>query len=421
MTVLSGVDTSAETQKGVGVMYLSDRGRGRRRWVRWVSMFVAIVLSCLAGPAAWAAAPTAPPAIVARAALLIDATTGQVLASEHAHRRLPMASVTKLMTLVLAFRAVDQGRVRLSDWVPVSDEAYRTGGSQIWLEPRERLSLRQMLTAIAVGSANDASVAVAQFLAGSTGAFVAEMNAEAARLGMTDTHFDNPHGLPSVTHYSSAADLARLAQRAVKMPGLLALTSQWQDRTIRNGKGGTLWLINQNRLLRTFAGTDGLKTGYTAAAGFCLVATTVRGGTRLIMVVLGAPSSAARFQDATKWLSWGFAHFRTAQVVRAGQVMGTVRVRRGRFKRVDAVARQSVFDTLPKSEPVPAVAVQLPQEVAAPVARGQVLGQATVKRAQGDRMGVSLVAARPVAAVGVAELFWQFFRTIIGASAGVAR
>jgi D-alanyl-D-alanine carboxypeptidase (penicillin-binding protein 5/6) len=406
-------------------LWRNKRG-GRAALCGWLAGLMGLVMAGMAPDAVAAAAapgtPPAvalkPPAVAARAAILVAARSGQVLAQYNAHRKLPMASVTKLMTLVLAFRAVDRGRVKLSDWVPVTHEAYKTEGSQIWLEPGELLTLRQMLTAIAVGSANDASVAVAQFLAGSTDAFVAEMNREADRLGMSDTHFDNPHGLPSLNHHSSAADLARLAEAAVRLPGLLKLTSQWQDRTIRNGKGGKLWLVNQNRLLRTYPGTDGLKTGYTSAAGFCLVATTLRSHTRLIAVILGAPSSSARFKDATSWLSWGFSHFRTVEAMTRGREFGVVRVHRGRLSRVRVVASRGVWATVPLGSKDPTITSRIAASVEAPVRADQTLGEAVVKWPDGRVDRVKLVAGRAVPAVGVPELFWRFFRSLV--AAGVA-
>ncbi len=390
--------------------------RGARRWTALAVGYATLVSGPMAGAAAPPAAP--PPAVSARASVLLDGHSGQVLASTYPDRELPMASVTKLMTLVLAFRAIARGQVRLSDWVPVSEEAYRTEGSQIWLEPGERLTLEQMLTAIAVGSANDASVAVAQFLAGSTGAFVSEMNREAARLGMRHTHFDNPHGLPSLQHYSTAADLGRLAMAAVRMPGLLAATSGWQNRTIRNGKGGTLWLVNQNRLLRTYPGTDGLKTGYTRSARFCLVATTQRRGTRLIAVILGAPTSLARFRDAAALMSWGFSHFQSVPVVSVRARMGVVGVIRGRARRVAAVAQRSLWLTQRRGAVPARVHVVLPRTVEAPVRAEQRLGSAVVQPAGGATRTIPLVAAGPVPAVGLPELFWRFFRAMVAVEGG---
>lgn len=382
-----------------------------------IAVAILLILAVPGIPVRAHASPVSPgsePQVSARAAILIDANSGQVLWQRNASQRLPMASVTKLMTLVLAMRAIEQGKASLRDWVPVSHEAYRTKGSQIWLEPGERLTLKQMLTAIAVGSANDAAVAVAEFLGGTTERFVALMNEEAQRLGMTNTHFANPHGLPALEHYSTARDLSLLAERAVKMPKLLAMTSQWQDRTIRNGKGGTLWLVNQNRLLRTYPGTDGLKTGYTSEAGFCLVATAVRGPTRMIAVILGAPSSRARFEDAANLMSWGFAHFTTVPLVKRGDVLGRVKVLRGVHPTVMAVAGRTLTLTMPRG-PSQAItqSLTLSFAVGAPVHAGQRLGTLTVRQGTHVLSEVPLVAQNGVRAVTLPELAWQYFWRII--------
>lgn len=391
---------------------------GKRGMAGLLMLGLAVLWTFAAG--AWAyAAPvsvgvTPPPPVTAKAAMLIDAGSGKVLWEKNAHERLPMASVTKLMTLVLAFRAIQHGKASMRDLVPVSMEAYRTGGSQIWLEPGERLTLRQMLTAIAVGSANDAAVAVGEYLAGSTGQFVQLMNQEAARLGMRDTHFSNPHGLPALDHYSTAHDLALLAARAVKIPGLLRLTSMWQDKTIRNGKGGYLWLVNHNRLLRSYPGADGLKTGYTHAAGFCLVATAVRGPTRMIAVILGAPTSKDRFDDAASLMSWGFSNFTSVAVVRSRDVLGAVRVLRGSAKTVQAVAAQTLQITMTRGESRTLTqSIRLVPKVGAPVASGQRLGTLTVRRGSTTVAQVPLVAAHSVRAIGVPELLWRYFWRIL--------
>jgi D-alanyl-D-alanine carboxypeptidase (penicillin-binding protein 5/6) len=389
-----------------------------RHWMRRVRygflMTAAVLGLCVPGARALAEAPPPPAPVTARAAILVDADTGDVLWAKNPDRPVPIASVTKLMTLVLALQAVHQGKASLNDLVPVSMEAYQTGGAQIWLEPGERLTLKQMLTAIAVGSANDAAVAVAEYLAGSTAAFVSAMNREAARLSMTHTHFANPHGLPAVDHYSTARDLARLAEAAVRVPGLLDLTRQWEDRTIRNGKGGTLWLVNQNRLLRTFPGADGLKTGYTREAQFCLVATARRHDTRLIAVVLGAPTSKDRFQDAALLLSWGFQHFRTVRVIGRGDVVGRVAVLRGDRRWVEAVAAQSLNLTVPrKGGATVTQTLQLAAQAGAPVPAGMPLGRLTVR--VGDRVvaTVPVVARTGVRGVGVPELVWRYFWRIL--------
>ncbi|MCY0885518.1 MAG: D-alanyl-D-alanine carboxypeptidase [Firmicutes bacterium] len=359
-------------------------------------------------------AAEAAPAVTAPSAILVDATTGEVLYARNPDQERPMASVTKLMTLYLAVRAVEQGKVKLSEWVPADEEAYRVGGSQVWLEPGEFLSYDQMLKAVAVGSANDAAYALAKFLSGSVEAFVARMNQEAARLGMRHTHFANPHGLPQAEHYTTARDLAILARAAVRSPLLLHYTAMREDRSIRNGKGGHLWLVNHNRLLRVYPGADGLKTGYTTEAGYCLAATARRGDTRLIAVLLGDPTPKARVEDAVRLLNWGYGHFRTLLVAPAGRVLGEVPVRHGRAGRVAAVAARPLALTVPLTAGGrPAPVVRLAERVTAPVQAGQILGEVRVTL-DGRTATVPLVAARAVASTSPARLTWDYFWRIIG-------
>ncbi len=363
----------------------------------------------------WAAAPPPPPVTTAKAVTLIDATTGQELFSRHASWELPMASVTKLMTLYITIQAIDQHKIRLDELVPADETAYHIAGSQIWLRPGERLTVDQMLRAIAVGSANDAAYALGTFVSGSEGQFVSVMNHTAQELGMTHTHFVNPHGLPAKDHYTTAHDLALLGKAAVHLPLLLHYTREWQDRTIRNGKGGKLWLINQNRLLRTYAGADGLKTGYTQQAGYCMVATAQRFGTRLIAVVLGAPTSQARFQDAAALLTWGFQHYRTVQVVPPGTIPHAVLVSQGNMAQLPLLVHGSQYLTLPIAEQQSLrVTVHLPQRIKAPVRRGQILGYVSVMQGTVEISRLNLVASRAVQKLGIGELAWDYFWKVIG-------
>lgn len=380
-----------------------------------VIMVCLMVLSIGFESTAWAAAPPTPPITTAKAVALIDTTTGRELYQQHASVELPMASVTKLMTLYLAIEALNQHKIRLNELVPADETAYHISGSQIWLRPGERLTVDQMLRAIAVGSANDAAYALGTFLSGSEAQFVSVMNHTAQHLGMTHTHFMNPHGLPAPDHYTTAHDLALLGQAAVHLPLLLHYTREWQDRTIRNGKGGQLWLINQNRLLRTYAGADGLKTGYTQQAGFCMVATAHRFGTRLVAVVLGAPTSKARFQDAATLLTWGFQHYRTVEVVPAAAIPHSVLVSQGKPSRVSLVIRGSRYLTLPIAEQNQMrYRVELPERVKAPVRQGQVLGYVALNQGTTEVGRLRLVAARNVRKLGLGELTWEYFWKVIG-------
>ncbi|MDA8193285.1 MAG: D-alanyl-D-alanine carboxypeptidase [Thermaerobacter sp.] len=393
------------------------RTYGRRSG--WRGVLLGMVGTALAGlltPSVQAAeAPLAPPLFKARAVELIAARSGRILFSSHADQPQAMASVTKLMTLYLAVKALERHQIGLDSLVPVTEQAYRIGGSQIWLEPGERLTVDQMLKAIAVGSANDAAYALGEYLAGSSPAFVADMNRTALKLGMRHTHFSNPHGLNAPEHYTTAHDLGILAERAVRSPILLHYTSMWQDRSLRNGKGGNLWLINHNRLLRQYAGCDGLKTGYTRQAGFCIVATALRGGTRMIAVVMGAPSAAARNAAASNLMTWGFQHFRTVAYARRAQIVARVKVTHGARGWVDAVTPHSAFVTVGSGE---ADSLRIVRHIArdrrAPVQAGQRLGEVTVSVSGRVFATTPVVSASTVRAVGMPELIWRYWARVAG-------
>ena len=246
-----------------------------------------------------------------RAAILIDQTSGTVLYEMNADQTMPIASITKVMTLLLTFEAVHAGRLTMDTAVPVSEHAYHMGGSQIWLEPGEQFTLDEMLKAICVSSANDAAVAVAELVGGSEPAFVQQMNARAAELGMEHTTFRNACGLDTEGHLSTARDVAIMSRTILNTcPEVLHYTGIWTD-TLR---GGQTQLVNTNKLLRRYNGITGLKTGTTGGAGVCITASATRDGLNLIAVVLGAPSSKERFEAATTLLDYGFAAYRAAPV-----------------------------------------------------------------------------------------------------------
>ncbi|OLZ12193.1 D-alanyl-D-alanine carboxypeptidase family protein [Sulfobacillus thermosulfidooxidans] len=381
--------------------------RGGLKRLRWIISTV-FVWNIFSTPLIFAQTITEPPPVQAKAAELIDANSGQVLYAKNPNQELPMASVTKLMTLYLAVKAIDQHQISLKDLVPADETAYRIGGSQIWLEPGERLSVDQMLKAVAIGSANDASYALGAFIGGSESAFVQKMNQTAHQLGMLHTHFVNPHGLPAQGHYTTAHDLALLGQQAVKMPLLLHYTSMWEDRSIRNGKGGTLWLVNHNRLLRTYPGCDGLKTGFTHEAGYCMVATAKRDNTRMIVAILGAPTGKARAQDAAALMSWGFQNFRTTSVVKAHEILGRVRVIRGTKPYVDAVVDHAVAITQPSTAGRLQSSKELPEDIVAPVQKGQILGYLTVTSQKKVVRRIPIRASHAVDKITIGQLTWRY-------------
>ena len=312
-----------------------------------------------------------------RAVCLIDQDTGTVLYEKNADQQMPIASITKVMTLLLTFEAIHDGRLTLDTLVPVSEHAYHMGGSQIWLEPGEQFTLDEMIKAICVSSANDAAVAVAELVGGSEPVFVERMNARAAELGMEHTTFHNACGLDTEGHLSTARDVAVMSCQILNTcPEVLHYTGIWTD-TLR---GGATQLVNTNKLLRRYNGITGLKTGTTGGAGVCISASATRDGLNLIAVVLGAPSSKDRFEAATTLLDYGFAAWRAAPLPAMEDRSLLIKVR--------GSAEESVpleYSALPESILMPkesaaelTAQLTLPDELDAPVQQGQAVGMVRI-------------------------------------------
>ena len=308
-----------------------------------------------------------------RAAMLIDQTSGTVLYEMNADQTMPIASITKVMTLLLTFEAVHAGRLTMDTAVPVSEHAYHMGGSQIWLEPGEQFTLDEMLKAICVSSANDAAVAVAELVGGSETAFVQQMNARAAELGMEHTTFRNACGLDTEGHLSTARDVAIMSRTILNTcPEVLHYTGIWTD-TLR---GGATQLVNTNKLLKRYNGITGLKTGTTSGAGVCISASATRDGLDLIAVVLGSLSSSERFTAATTLLDYGFAAYAAVPLPAMED--------RPLLIKVKGSAEESVpldYTALPETLLMPkenaaalTAQLDLPQELEAPVQLGQTVG-----------------------------------------------
>lgn len=257
-----------------------------------------------------------------KSAILVDSESGGVLFEQNADERLPPASVTKVMTMLLVMEAVDSGRAHWNDPVKTSAFAAGMGGSQVYLKEGEVLSLADMTKAIAMASANDASTAVAEHLYGTEEDFIGAMNKRARQLGLKNTHFQNAHGLPDPKHYSSARDLSIISRELLKHPKILQWSSTWTSSL----RGGEFMLSNTNDLIKRYPGADGLKTGHTSEAGFCLSGTAKREGFRLITVILGAKTNEQRVAQTTRLLDYGFRNYARVVVARKGRQLGTVRV-----------------------------------------------------------------------------------------------
>lgn len=316
------------------------------------------------------------PKTAAPSAVLMDAHSGKILYQKEPHRRMAPASVTKVATMLVAMDALAAGKVNWDDRVVTSEAAWEMGGSEIWLEPGEEMSFREMMIAIAVGSANDACVAVAEHIAGSEEAYVALMNQKVKELGLKNTRFVNCHGLPAKGHYTSAYDMAVLCREALKYPELLQLTSIKHYYKLRGGKTK---LDNTNKLLWWYDGADGFKTGWTTEANYCLASTVKRNGLRLICCVFGVPEPGGHFKESVKLYNWGFANYTFQEVVKAGQLVAKVRVDKGAFENVGAVAQKNAGFCNRKGEEREArLKVILPDYISAPVVKGAPLGELQV-------------------------------------------
>jgi D-alanyl-D-alanine carboxypeptidase (penicillin-binding protein 5/6) len=369
---------------------------------RLLSLLVAIVmLSISFGQAAWAvqeAAKEKSPAkgnvgaaleTTAESAILLEPATNKIIYEKESHKRLPMASVTKLMTLLLATEAVEQGKFKLNDTVVTSENAWEMGGSQIYLEPGEEMSLWDLLLAIGLQSANDASVAVAEHIAGSEEAFVQAMNDRAKSLGLVDTNFVNCHGLTAEDHYTSAYDLAMIMKEGLKNPLFRKITAMKEYEL----RGGAFKLWNTNKLLWWYDGADAGKTGWTEAAKYCLASSAERDGLRLICVVLGTPEPGSHFRESTKIYDYGFARYKAVNLAAQGAVAGTVKVSKGQSDSVEALTADKVSVVVPRGEDKGFESrVELPDYISAPVQRGQEIGACVVTKNGQEVLRVKLVA-----------------------------
>lgn len=358
-----------------------------------------------------------------KAALLMDYQSGRVLYEHNAHEALPPASVTKIMTLVLALEAVRDGRLSLDDLVSTSDYAARMGGTQIWLEPGERMPLRDLLYAIAVGSANDAAVAVAEHIAGSEPAFVEMMNDKARELGMEKTRFANPSGLPPESvgkegpHVMSAHDIALLSRYALTLPMFPELVSTWGPVTMRADTVERPILWSYNRMMRSYPGMDGIKTGMTNAAGFCLSATAERDGLRLIAVTLGASTSQERDQDIRRLLDYGFSRLRAVPVAEEGDAITQIEVVKGKEKELTLVAGEGMSISMERDASTePTTRIEMIRQPVAPITRGESLGYLIAILGGEEVSRVPLLAAEDVERASVFQLIARIFLQLVQVS-----
>ena len=371
---------------------------------RAVTLLLCLMLAALsilrgftASAAEFTPATTADFDVPCAAAILVDEDSGTVLYEKNADARRPIASITKVMTLLLTFEALEAGKISLDDFVPVSEHAYHMGGSQIWLEPGEEMTLNDMLKAICISSANDAAVAVAEYVGGSEPAFAEMMNARAAELGMTNTHFVNACGLDEPEHLSTARDVAAMSREMLlHHTEVRDYCSIWMD-TLR---GGATQLVNTNKLLKSYSGITGLKTGTTGKAGVCISASAERDGLRLIAVVLGAASGKERFQAASALLDYGFSHFESAAAELPADAPLSLPVERGTAESVTLTYTAPERCLMPKGESSTLqIALDLPQKLAAPIRAGETVGTVKISNGSAELASYPVTAAQDVDAL----------------------
>ena len=352
--------------------------------------------------------------ITAPSAVLMDSQTGQILYEKNAHEVRPCASITKVMTLTLVMEALDSGKISLSDTVTTSAHASSMGGSDIWLEVGETMTVDEMVKATIVASANDAAVALAEHICGTEDEFVAQMNKKAKSLGMKETVFKNCNGLDEDGHVTSAYDVAVMSRELIKHKKILDYSKIWMD----NLRGGKTQLVNTNKLLKTYRGITGLKTGTTSKAGSCISATAERDGLSLIAVVLGSKTGKDRFSDAAKILDYGFANYEMYQPKVPDGAVTEIAVKNGMTDKIKTSANtnQSILIKKGDKEKISADIV-LPNEIEAPVEKNAVVGKIIYKNSGHQ------IAECPITAAESAEQidFWKIFKMIFIELSGAFR
>lgn len=355
------------------------------------------------------AAPAGPGELPVGSAVLMEKETGTILYEQNAHAKLEPASVTKVMTMLLVLEAIDGGVLTWEQPISVSAHAVSMGGSQIWLKENEQMTVRDMFKAVAVVSANDCAVALAEAVAGSEEAFVQRMNERAGELGMADTTFLNATGLPAPGHVTSAYDIALMSRQLVLYhPEIREFTTIWMD-SLRNG---AFQLSNTNKLIRFYDGATGLKTGYTSSAHYCLSATAERDGMELIAVTMNSPTSPQRFEAAKALLNFGFANYALVNVY-PSQAIPPVNVELGEYETVQPLLDGSAKVLLEKAQAARVeTALELSPTVQAPVEQGQILGHMRVSVDNVTVAEVPLVADRAVDKLTVGGIFKRLVRPL---------
>jgi D-alanyl-D-alanine carboxypeptidase (penicillin-binding protein 5/6) len=353
----------------------------------------------------------------ATSAILMERDTGTVLFDKNSHERLPPASMTKIMTMLLIMEAIDEGRLNWDDKVRTSERAASMGGSQIFLEPGEEMTVKEMMKGIAIVSGNDASVAMAEHLAGTEKEFVRLMNDRAKELGLTNTLFANSNGLPADNHYSSAYDLAIMGKALLQHEKITEFTSIYEDY-LREDTSDPFWLVNTNKLIKFYPGVDGLKTGYTEEAKYCLTASANKDGMRMISVVMGAPATKDRNRYITEMFDYAYSQFELHNRYQPEDILAEAKIDKGARRHVNLVPATPVSLLIKKGQSLDGLTekVTVSDHVRAPVKKGDQLGIITLHQDGKEVLSQPLVAQDDIKEASI----WQLMKRAKDALSGRA-
>lgn len=346
----------------------------------------------------------------AKSAIMIEASTGKIIYEKNSDEQLPMASMTKMMTLLLIMENIESGNLKWDELITASEHAASMGGSQIFLEVGEQMTVEDMVKGICIGSGNDAAVAMAERIGGTEENFVKMMNDRAQELGLKNTHFENACGLDSDNHYSSAHDMAMIAKELIHHEKILEFTGTYEDY-LRKNTENSFWLVNTNKLVRYYQGVDGLKTGYTTTAGYCITTTAKRNDMRLITVVMGEPSSSIRNSETTTMLDYGFNSYQIDKILSKDTILSKEKVTLGQEQYVEIIPKEdiNILNTKTGTKRNVTYEVQL-DKIKAPIKTGDTVGKINVIE---NNKTIMTIDATVKVGVDKANIFTAYYRELL--------
>lgn len=349
----------------------------------------------------------------AKSAIMIEASTGEVLFEKNSDEKLVPASMTKMMSMLLILEAIEKGIIKWNQIVTVSENASSMGGSQILLETGEKMSVNDLFKGVAIASGNDAVVALAEASYGSESVFVNHMNKKAKELGLKNTNFKNPHGLDAADHYSSARDMSLIAKELAKHEKVFEYTSMYEDY-LREGTDKKIWLVNTNKLVRFYDGVDGLKTGFTNGAGYCITATAKKNGMRIIAVVMGEPTSKMRNKEISEMFDYAFAHYKVIDLLKEKKDLGNYRVDSGKDEYAKIIPKEAATTLRKKGEDTGKIKYDIDiNNLKAPLKNGDIVGFLTIKENRKKIKTIPLTVSKNIKKMNFIELFIRNIKDMI--------